>query len=66
MIERIEVDGAVILVGADAIEVGVAVQQAVAQGERVAAMIGSTDDPAVRAALDEMLDELFKPGDANS
>ena len=66
MIERVEVDGAVIVVGSDATEVGVAVREAVAQGERVAAMIGSTEDPTFRAALDEMVEELFGSGDANS
>ena len=61
MIERLETDGAVIVVGPDATEVGEAVRAAT--GERVAGLIGSPDDPRVRAALDEMRRELFGPGD---
>jgi len=61
MIERLETDGAVIVVGPDATEVGEAVRAAT--GERVAGLIGSTDDPRVRAALDEMRRELFGTAD---
>lgn len=58
MIERLETNGAVILVGPDAAEVGEAVRTATGP-ERVAGLIGSPDDPRVRAALEEMRDELF-------
>lgn len=61
MIERLETDGAVIVVGPDATEVGEAVRAAT--GARVAGLIGSTDDPRVRAALDEMRRELFGTGE---
>lgn len=63
MIQRVEVDGAVIVVGPDADEVGAAVRDAVAHGERVGAMIGSVEDPAFQAALDEMVEELYGLGD---
>jgi hypothetical protein len=63
MIKRVEVDGAVIVVGPDATEVGAAVREAAAHGERVGAMIGSTEDPAFQAALDEMVEELYGLGD---
>jgi hypothetical protein len=59
VIERVEVDGAVVIVGADAAEVGAAVREAEARGERVGAFVGSVEDPAFRAALDEMLGELY-------
>ena len=58
MIERLETDDAVIVVGPDASEVGEAVRAATG-AERVAGLIGSPDDPRVRAALDEMRQELF-------
>jgi hypothetical protein len=66
MIRRVEVEGAVIVVGPDANEVGEAVRAAVAQGERVGALIGSMDDPAFQRALDEMVEELYGLGDSNS
>jgi hypothetical protein len=66
VIRRVEVEGAVIVVGPDAAEVGEAVRAATAQGERVGALIGSMDDPAFRQALDEMVEELYRLGDANS
>ncbi len=66
MIQRVEVDGAVVLVGPDATEVGAAVRDAADRGERVGVMIGSTDDPAFQAALDEMVEELYGLGDSNS
>jgi hypothetical protein len=59
VIERLETAGAVILVGPDAAEVGEAVRAATGV-ERVAGLIGSPDDPRVRAALDEMRRELFE------
>ncbi len=59
MIERVETDGAVILVGADATEVGEAVRAATGPA-RVAGLVGSPDDPRVQAALDEMRRELFE------
>ena len=65
-IERIEVDGAVIFVGADAAEVGAAVRAATATGRQVGAFVGSKDDPAFRGAVDEMLEELYGLGDTNS
>ena len=66
MIQRVDVDGAVIVVGPDANEVGMAVREAQERGERVGAMIGSMDDPAFQAALDEMVEELCGLGDSNS
>jgi hypothetical protein len=66
MIQRVDVDGAVIVVGPDANEVGMAVREAQERGERVGAMIGSMDDPAFQAALDEMVEELYGLGDSNS
>jgi len=63
MIRRVEVDGAVVLVGPDADEVGRAVRAAAARGERVGAMIGSMDDPEFQHALDEMVEELYGLGD---
>ena len=66
MIERVQVAGAVIVVGCDATEVGAAVREATARGERAAAFIGSPEDPAFRTALDEMVEELYGPGDSNS
>jgi hypothetical protein len=66
MIQRLDVDGAVIVVGPDAGEVGAAVRDAAERGERVGAMIGSMDDPAFQAALDEMVEELYGLGDSNS
>jgi hypothetical protein len=58
VIERVEADGVVVIVGADAAEVGTAVRAAIARGERVGAFIGSADDPGFGAALDEMRAEL--------
>ena len=66
MIRRVEVDGAVVLVGADAAEVGADVRAAIERGERAGALIGSEDDPAVPAALAEMVDELYGTGDSIS
>jgi hypothetical protein len=66
MIERVEVDGAVVVVGSDANEVGTAVRELAACGERVGAMIGSVDDPEFQAALEEMVEELYGLGDSNS
>ena len=66
MIERVDVDGAVIIVGADAAEVGAAVREATARGERVGAFIGSRDDPAFAPALDEMVAELYGLDGGNS
>ena len=66
MIQRVNVDGAVIVIGPDATEVGVAVRAAAERGERVGAMIGSIDDPAFQTALDEMVEELYGLGDSNS
>jgi hypothetical protein len=63
MIQRLELEGAVIVVGPDAAEVGAAVLDAHAHGERVGAFVGSPDDPAVQAALDEMVEELYGLGD---
>lgn len=59
MIQRVEVDGVVVIVGPDAAEVGTAVREATARGGRVGAFIGSADDPAFAAALDEMRAELY-------
>lgn len=66
MIQRVEVDGAVIVVGPDATEVGATVRDAEAHGERVGALIGSMEDPAFRGALDEMAEELYGLGDTIS
>lgn len=66
MIQRVQVDGAVIVVGPDASEVGEAVRAAAAHGERVGALIGSMEDPAFQRALDEMVEELYGLGDSNS
>lgn len=66
MIQRLELEGAVIVVGPDAAEVGAAVRDATTHGERVGAFIGSPEDPAVQAALDEMVEELYGLGDSNS
>ncbi|MGZ4755057.1 MAG: hypothetical protein ACXVKA_11020 [Acidimicrobiia bacterium] len=63
MIQRLEVEGAVIVVGPDAAEVGEAVRDAAAHGERVSALIGSVEDPAFQQALDEMVEELYGLGD---
>ncbi len=62
MIERVDVEAVAVFVGADAAEVGAAVRAATDRGERAAAFIGSTEDPGVRAALDEMLGELYGTG----
>jgi hypothetical protein len=62
VIERLESDDAVIFVGLDAAEVGAAVRAADDHYDRVAGLIGERDDPVVRAALDEMRDELFGSG----
>jgi hypothetical protein len=59
VIERVEAGDAVVLVGPDATEVGEAVRAALARGERVGAVVGSPDDPDIRAAIDEMLAELY-------
>jgi hypothetical protein len=59
VIQRVEVDGAVLIVGADSAEVGAAVRAATASGERVGAFIGSVEDPAFAAALAEMRGELY-------
>ncbi len=59
MIERVEADGVVVIVGPDAAEVGSAVRAAIARGERVGAFIGSADDPGFADALDEMRAELY-------
>lgn len=59
MIERVDAGTAVVLIGADASEVGDAVRDAVARGERVAAVVGEPGDPEVRAAVAEMVAELF-------
>jgi hypothetical protein len=59
VIEKLETDDAVIFVGRDAAEVGAAVRAADDRFERVAGLIGEREDPVVRAALDEMRDELF-------
>ncbi len=59
MIERVEVEGVVLIVGADATEVGAAVRAATTRGERVGAFIGSAEDPAFAVALDEMRAELY-------
>lgn len=66
MIQKLEVEGAVIVVGPDAAEVGAAVREAAAHGERVGALIGSTEDPAFQRALDEMVEELYGLGDSIS
>jgi hypothetical protein len=58
-IQRVEVHGAVIVVGSDAAEVGAAVREAEGRGERVGALIGSPEDPGFWPALDEMADELY-------
>ena len=63
MIQRLELDGAVIVVGPDAAEVGAALRDTTGDYERVGAFIGSPDDPAVQAALDEMVEELYGLGD---
>ena len=64
-LQRIEVNGAVIVVGADAGEVGAAVREAADRGERVGALIGSPEDPGFWPALDEMAAELYGRDDAN-
>jgi hypothetical protein len=65
--ERLETGDAVIFVGRDASEVGAAVRGADEHYGRVAGLIGAPDDPVVRAALEEMRDELFgSGGDAES
>lgn len=64
-LQRVEVHGAVILVGSDAGEVGAAVREAEARGERVGALIGSPEDPGFWPALDEMAHELYGRDDPN-
>jgi hypothetical protein len=59
VIERVDAGDAVVLVGPDATEVGEAVRDARARGERVGAVVGSPGDPEVRAAVTEMLSELY-------
>ena len=59
MIERVVAGEAVVLVGADATELGEAVRAMVARGERVGAVVGEPDDPTVQAAAAEMRSELF-------
>ena len=59
MIERVVAGEAVVLVGADATELGEAVRAMVARGERVGAVVGEPDDPTVQAAVAEMRSELF-------
>ena len=66
MIQLVEADSAVIVVGPDPNEVGEAVRAATSRGERVCALVGSPEDPALQAALDEMVEELFGLGDSNS
>lgn len=64
-LQRVEVNGAVIVVGPDAAEVGAAVREAADRGERVDALVGSPEDPGFRPALDEMADELYGRDDPN-
>jgi hypothetical protein len=59
VIERVDAGDAVVLVGADATETGEAVRAALARGERVGAVVGAPGDPDVRAAVAEMLAELY-------
>jgi hypothetical protein len=66
VIQRLEVDGAAVLVGPDPAEVGAAVREATERGDRVGAFIGSVDDPGFQHALDEMIEELYGLGDSNS
>jgi hypothetical protein len=63
---RVDVPGAAIVVGPDAAEVGAAVREAVARGERIGALVGQPGDPEVQRALDEMAEELYGSDDANS
>jgi hypothetical protein len=65
-IQRVEVRGAVIVVGPDAAEVGAAVREAEGRGERVGALVGSPEDPGFWPALDEMAEELYGLDDSNS
>ncbi len=64
-VQRVEMNGVVILVGPDAAEVGVAARQAEARGERVGVLVGSLDDPGLSPALDEMAAELYGRDDPN-
>jgi hypothetical protein len=59
VIERVDAGDAVVLVGPDATEVGDGVREALTRGERVGAVVGSPDDTDVRAAIAEMLAELY-------
>jgi hypothetical protein len=59
VIERVDAGGAVVLVGTDADEIGQVVRAAVARGERIGAVVGDPEDPNVRAAVAEMVTELF-------
>ena len=65
-VRRVEVDGAVIVVGPDAADVGAALREGLARGERVGALVGSPEDPEVQRALDEMVAELYGSDDGNS
>jgi hypothetical protein len=49
----------VVLVGDDAEALGVVARELEAAGRRTAVFVGDVTAPAERAALDEMLDELF-------
>lgn len=65
-VQRVEAAGVVVLVGPDAAEVGAAVREAVSRGERVGALVGRPEDPEVRSALAEMVDELSGSPGGNS
>jgi hypothetical protein len=65
-VRRFEVNGAVVVVGADAAEVGSAIREAAARGERVGALVGSPEDAEVLAVLADMVDELYRSDDRNS
>jgi hypothetical protein len=65
-VRRVEADGVVVVVGADAAEVGSAIREAAARGERVGALVGSPEDAEVLAALADMVEELYGVPDENS
>jgi hypothetical protein len=65
-LRRVEVNGVVVVVGPDAAEVGAAIREAAARGERVGALVGSPEDAEVLAALADMVDELYGVDDGNS
>jgi hypothetical protein len=52
-------DSVVVLVGSDAEALGTVARELEDAGRRAAVFVGDVTDPAGRAALQEMLDELF-------